>query len=63
MRATGAPVDIARRYNRVNQLHESSRCVDGTSNTCLCKDFIRICFAVIGGTRLVPPITAKQTYY
>ena len=50
MRAAGPAIYIIRHYNRVNQLYKSSSCVDGTSNTCLCNDFIRICFVVIGST-------------
>ena len=42
MRAAGSAIYTIRGYNHMNQLHESSRCVDGMSNTCLCNDFIRI---------------------
>ena len=40
LRMAGPAVYIIKRYNRMNQLHESSRCMVGrpTSNTCLCND-------------------------
>ena len=50
MHAAGPAVYIIRLYNRVNQLYESSRCVDGKSNTCLCNDIIHLCFVVMDST-------------
>ena len=56
MRAACPGVFIIRCYNRVNQLPESSKCVDCTSNTSLCKDFVCICFIVMDSTSTVSSV-------
>ena len=47
--AAGSAVYIVRCYDRVNQLHESGRGVDLSSNTCSCKWLIRRYFTVLIG--------------
>ena len=47
MPAAGPAIYIIRRYDREN-LHESSRSVDGTSDTCLCNVFICFRCTVMG---------------
>ena len=61
MRVAGTAVFIIGRYNCENQLHESSRCVDYASSTCLCNDFITLAVSlgavlVLYGTSFVESV-------